>query len=84
VAEHVCGLYKGVVVSDDDPAARNRVTLRVPMLTGERITTWAEPCYSAAAVGVHPSPGDGVWVAYEAGDIDHPVWVGVFKTAASS
>lgn len=25
-----------------------------------------------------PNPGDGVWIMYEGGDAEHPVWLGTF------
>lgn len=26
-----------------------------------------------------PNPGQGVWMAFEGGDIEHPMWLGVWK-----
>jgi hypothetical protein len=51
---------------------------------------WAEPCLpwfgqlSTLDFGVPPVPSDndkehvGVWVEFEAGRVDHPIWTGVF------
>ena len=40
------GLYRGVVVDNNDPYSRNRLKLRVPQVTGSAVTNWAEECRS--------------------------------------
>src|SRR5205085_1731985 len=44
--------------------------------------TWAMPCVPAAGIqsGVFmvPGIGSGVWIEFERGDPDHPIWVGGF------
>lgn len=35
-------------------------------------------------VTVTPRPGiEGVWVMYEQGDVEHPVWIGTYKIGAN-
>lgn len=63
------GVYAGLVVATDDPQSRRRVRVRIPQLTGNMVSGWAEP----VSYGV-PRPGDKVTVAFEGGDIDHPVY----------
>jgi hypothetical protein len=74
------GIYRGVVVNNDDPEQRSRLLVRVPSLTGDAVVGWVWPCLPPVAPEdlVLPEPGDGVWVMYEAGDPDYPIWLGVF------
>lgn len=69
------GLYRALVVNADDPERRHRLLVSVPALDGfgER---WALPCRSPGSRTV-PKPGTAVWVAFEAGELDMPIWVGV-------
>jgi uncharacterized protein involved in type VI secretion and phage assembly len=77
------GKYRATVISNADPYGRGRLTLSIPDVLGELPSTWAEACVPLAgptgpAMGVHMVPpiGTAIWVEFEAGDPDHPVWVG--------
>ena len=55
----------------------------VPDVLGPVPTTWAEPCVPLAGptgppMGVYlvPPIGAGVWVEFEHGDPNYPIWVG--------
>ncbi len=75
-AQHVCGLHRGVVLA---PLADGSLRVTVPSVLGPHPTI-ATPCLPAASgSGVTPAPGDGVWVAFEQGSPNHPVWMGVWK-----
>ena len=57
-----------------DPQQANRLQLTVPSVTYSE-SLWATP---SPAVGANlPNLGDQVWVQFEAGDLDYPVWIGV-------
>jgi hypothetical protein len=72
----VCGLYRGVVVDDSDPIKQARLLVQVPDVFGAD-SRWALPCLPPTSAPPHlPSAGDAVWIAFEACDPDHPVWVG--------
>lgn len=71
------GVYRGVCVATNDPEKRGRITARVPAVTGTDVTGWAWPCRPVGATSV-PVAGQGVFVMYEAGDPDFPIWIGVF------
>lgn len=72
------GIYRGVVVANNDPSGRGRLKLRVPQLLGKTATDWAWPKNtSSVSLGV-PKVGQGVWVMFEGGDPGFPVWVGTF------
>lgn len=77
------GKYRGTVINNVDPEMRGRLMLMVPDVSSVIPTTWAEPCVPLAGptgppMGVYMVPpiGAGVWVEYEHGDSDYPIWVG--------
>lgn len=45
----LAGMYRGTVVSVDDPENRYRVLVCVPSVTGEYAAGWAEPCFQYCA-----------------------------------
>jgi hypothetical protein len=54
----------------------------VPDVTGLVPGTWAMPCAPIAGIqnGMFALPliGSGVWIEFEQGDRNHPIWVGCF------
>lgn len=77
------GLYQGTVTFNADPMFAGRLMLNVPDVLSYSPTTWAEPCTPLAGptgppMGVYMVPpiGTGVWVQFEHGDPDKPVWMG--------
>ena len=38
------GIYRGVVVDNNDPLGQNRLKIKVPQITGGSVTNWAWPC----------------------------------------
>ena len=77
------GKYRGTVVNNLDPEMRGRLLLMVPDVLNLIPSTWAEPCLALAgpiglAMGVYMVPpiGTGVWVEFEQGNPNRPVWVG--------
>lgn len=76
------GKHRGVVVRNEDPLRMGRLEVRIPSLLGEGGTTWAMPSvpYAGRQVGMVflPPVGAGVWVEFEAGDTDLPIWTGCY------
>lgn len=77
------GKFRGTVVNNIDPELRGRLLLMVPDVLGLVPSTWAEPCTPLAGptgppMGVYMVPpiGAGVWVEFEHGDANYPIWVG--------
>ena len=75
------GKYRGLVVDNLDPLQLGRLRVEVPQVAQSPVA-WALPCvpYAGFQVGVYfiPPIGANVWVEFEAGDIDYPIWVGCF------
>ena len=80
------GKYRGVVVDNVDPLQIGRIRAQVPAVLGEMISLWAMPCVPAAGVKagcfIVPSVGSQVWIEFEQGNPDAPVWAGGFWSAA--
>ena len=76
------GKYRGTVINNVDPAMMGRLQLMVPDVHGTVPTPWAMPCTPVAAPGggmiAIPPIGSAVWVEFERGDEDFPIWVGGF------
>ena len=74
------GIYRGTVVNNIDPLQLGRIMVIVPDVGGVTPSSWAMPCVPLAGkqMGTFmvPQIGAGVWVQFEGGDPDMPVWVG--------
>ncbi len=81
------GKYRGTVLNNIDPMKQGRIMCMVPDVLGVIPTTWALPClpFTGIASGMYVVPAiqAGVWVEFEHGDPDYPIWTGSwFATAA--
>jgi hypothetical protein len=78
------GKYRSFVSDNNDPEKRGRLKLRIPSVLGKDVISgWALPCApygGAAGQGIFfiPDKDAGVWVEFEAGLLEYPVWVGTF------
>jgi hypothetical protein len=76
------GKYRGVVVNNEDPKQIGRIMALVPDVSNVMPTSWAMPCLPAVGIQygicVIPPLGAGVWVEFEQGDPDFPIWTGGF------
>jgi hypothetical protein len=72
------GIYRGVVVNNADPMGLLRLKVNVPSVHPQNVSVWANPCKSASYQTI-PSNGDMVWILFEEGAPDKPVWMGVIK-----
>lgn len=76
------GKYRGQVVDNADPLGLGRVRVNVPAVLGTGQKGWALPALPYAGPGVGffavPPRGAAVWVEFEGGDLDRPIWTGCF------
>ncbi|HSI51435.1 MAG TPA: phage baseplate assembly protein V [Ideonella sp.] len=77
------GKYRGFVTDNADPEKRARLKLRVPALLGEAETDWALPCLPCGGLSNQgffsvPQVGAQLWVEFEGGQLDFPIWTGTF------
>lgn len=81
------GKFRGVVLNNIDPMQMARVQVQVPDVLGLGISSWAMPCVPFAGqqsgMFVLPQIGAGVWVEFEQGNQDYPIWVGGFWGSAA-
>ena len=80
IASRLYGKYRGIVTDITDPDNRCRIKARVPAVLDDRVSTWCEPALPFAGNGhgmvMLPVVGDGVWIEFEAGNINNPIWTG--------
>jgi uncharacterized protein involved in type VI secretion and phage assembly len=73
------GKTRGIVTSANDPNGRGRLRVQVS-LGGPAVEVWADACvpYAGDKNGMFaiPPAGAGVWVEFEQGDPDKPIWTG--------
>src|SRR3954471_15105095 len=76
------GKYRASVVKNVDPQNKGRVKVTIPDVSGTETSGWAMPCVPVAGprsgLFVLPPVGAGVWIEFEHGDPDYPIWVGGF------
>lgn len=76
------GKFRGVVMNNIDPMQMGRLQVQVPDVLGPDVSSWAQACVPFAGtqsgVFVLPQNGAGVWIEFEQGKLDAPIWVGGF------
>ena len=81
------GKYRGMVINNIDPMLMARIQVSVPDVSGVLPTTWAMPCLPVGGIQMGivtvPPVGAGVWVEFEQGDPDYPIWVGCYWGSAA-
>lgn len=74
------GKYRGTVLNNIDPMQIGRIQAIVPDVSTLLPSSWAMPCVPVAGkqmgTFVVPQVGAGVWIEFEQGDPDYPIWVG--------
>ena len=74
------GVYRGVVKFNNDVSKQGKLIVSVPQITGDENTDWIWPMVPSSIHTEVPAIGQGVWVFYQAGDGDYPVWFGEYGT----
>jgi len=80
MSNHFYGKYRGTVTDIQDPLMMGRVRAKVPDVLGDQESGWAMPCVPFGGSGMGffalPKVGAGVWMEFEHGDPDYPIWTG--------
>jgi uncharacterized protein involved in type VI secretion and phage assembly len=81
------GKYRAQVIENVDPLETGRILVQVPDVSNVLPSTWALPClpYAGIQSGMYvvPEIGSTVWVEFEQGNPDYPIWVGCFWGSAA-
>jgi uncharacterized protein involved in type VI secretion and phage assembly len=81
------GKYRGTVINNVDPMQQGRIQAMVPDVTGVIPSSWATACVPITGkqygMWVLPQIGTGVWIEYEQGDSDYPIWSGCWWGSAA-
>jgi hypothetical protein len=78
------GKYRGIVVDTNDPDQMGRLTAKVPSLLGDDVVIgWATPCVPYGGSDnlgffMVPEKDAGVWIEFEGGDLEFPIWSGTY------
>ena len=80
------GKYRAFVRDNNDPERLGRVRMEIPAVLGtgdENWSDWASPCFPYGGnddVGMFlvPEEGASVWAEFEGGDVQYPIWTGVW------
>ena len=79
---HFYGKFRGVVSDNRDPSNLGRIRAKVADVYGEEESGWAMPSvpYAGSQVGLFliPPTNASVWIEFEHGNPDYPIWTGCF------
>ena len=85
--EKFFGKYRGTVLNNLDPLQIGRLMVQVPDVSNVIPSSWAMPCFpiSGKQMGAYmiPQIGTGVWVEFEQGNPDYPIWSGCWYGSAA-
>src|SRR5712692_9045137 len=80
------GKHRGVVTDNRDPLRIGRIRAKVSDVYGDLESSWATPAAPFGGNGMGffavPAVGAGVWIEFECGDPDYPIWSGCWWGAA--
>jgi uncharacterized protein involved in type VI secretion and phage assembly len=81
------GKYRGTVINNVDPMQIGRIQVMVPDVSNFVPSSWAMPSLPVGGIQMGfftvPLIGAGVWVEFEQGDPDYPIWTGCFWGSAA-
>lgn len=87
MSQRYFGKYRGIVTSNEDEQYRGRLKVRVPSVLADQ-DVWALPSLPVAnpdgsGFFMVPDNSASVWVEFEAGNLNHPIWCGCFWPAGA-
>lgn len=75
------------MLNNIDPMQIGRIQATVPDVSNVLPSTWAMPCVALAGIQAGtftvPAIGTGVWIEFEQGNPDYPIWTGCFWGSAA-
>jgi hypothetical protein len=81
-AQRFYGKHRGIVTDNNDPEKLGRIKAQVPAVMGETEVGWALPSFPFIGDGhgffMLPEVDSMVWIEFEAGNPDFPIWSGGF------
>jgi uncharacterized protein involved in type VI secretion and phage assembly len=87
MSDRYYGKYRGMVINNVDPMQIGRVQVQVPDVAGLIPGSWAMPClpFTGKQMGLWAIPqiGTGVWIEFEQGNPDYPIWSGCWFGSAA-
>lgn len=76
------GKYRATVLNNLDPESRGRIQVQLGDRYGLFPSTWALPAFPVASIQsgfvAIPPLRSSVWIEFEAGDPQYPIWTGAF------
>lgn len=75
--EKQLGKFRGMCKDVHDPERLGRIRVSCPAIYGEEWSDWAYPNFPPNYFGL-PDEGDMVWVEFEDGNPDYPIWTGCY------
>jgi uncharacterized protein involved in type VI secretion and phage assembly len=87
MSERFYGKYRGIVVNNVDPMRIGRIQVSTPDVGAAIPSSWALPCVpitgKKSGTWFVPQIGAAVWVEFEQGDSEFPIWSGCFWGSSS-
>lgn len=81
LSQRYFGKYRGEVTDTADQTKRGRLKVKCAAVLGDQ-EAWAMPAvpYAGKSIGLFalPPKGTSVWVEFEGGEINQPIWSGCF------
>ncbi len=85
------GKYRAFVRDNNDPERLGRCRLEIPAVLGqgrENWSDWASPCFpyggnEDTGMFLIPEEGASVWAEFEGGQVQYPIWAGVWLAGSN-
>ena len=87
VTKRYYGKYRATVLDNADPMQKGRLLVQITDVSSLFPSSWAMPCFPVTGPQMGawflPQIGAGVWVEFEQGNPDYPIWSGCFYGSAA-
>lgn len=74
----IYGKYRAKVVKVDEK--KRRIRVKCEDIYGDYESPWCTPClpFNHAELNTYPEVDDNVWIEFEDGNINKPIWCGTW------